>query len=282
MADNIDTAPAFVDTEQGVNVMKNISYGPHERNILDLYIPEKPLDSSAFILIIHGGGWVTGDKSAHDGDCAYWSSCGYVCANMNYRYVSSDVNVFDELDDVSLALKKVKETCAEHGISPSRVLITGGSAGAHLSLLYAYTRAGSSPVRPFAVAAFCPPVDFTQPGLFAGLPLDSEEWKYGLLSDCCSVKITPENRDTQAVQEAFRKVSPLFYISSSTVPTAVFHGRKDDIVPFTQAAALTQALEKHGIKNDLLVYEESGHALDRDPGSALKAKEIMKKYLSEI
>ena len=67
-------------------------------------------------------------------------------------------------------------------------------------------------------------------------------------------------------------------MDANTVPTAVFHGVKDELVPFEHAVEFIELLNAKGIKNDFLVYENSGHAQDKDPERAVEAKEIIKKY----
>ena len=118
-----------------ITVQENVYYGSHERHILDLYLPQTPKTDCGLILFIHGGGWTSCDKTAHTADCKYWSEKGYICATMNYRYVDSQLTVFDELDDVTAALEKIKSICNERGRKLKRTLLSGGSAGAHLSLM---------------------------------------------------------------------------------------------------------------------------------------------------
>ena len=48
---------------ENYSVLKDISYGNHERHVFDLFIPEKAENKSGVILLIHGGGWSNGDKS---------------------------------------------------------------------------------------------------------------------------------------------------------------------------------------------------------------------------
>lgn len=265
--------------KNNVTVLKDIAYGKHERNKIDVYIPEKPQSRSGFILIIHGGGWTSGDKSIHIPDAEYWSEKGYICGIMNYRFVSETVNISDELDDITSALKKAKDVCREYGSDLTDLLLSGGSAGAHLSLLYAYTRQDVSPLKPAAVFCQCPPVDCAAPDFLTGISGEFEDWKNGVLSCCCGIKITKENFGSEEVKEALRNISPLKYVSASCVPTAVCHGIHDTIVPYNQAILFTEILEKYDVRHDLITYENSDHALDKDPDSDLKAKELMAEYL---
>ena len=262
-------------------VLKDISYGAHERNVIDIYIPDNPKNSSGLVLIIHGGGWVSGDKSIHLPDAEYWSGLGYICGIMNYRFVSENVDVFDELDDITAALKTAKDVCKNHNINLRRVLLSGGSAGAHLSLMYACTKAGESPLTPVAAFCRCPPVDLSAPDCLMGASGEFEEWKYGVLSYCCAAKITKSTFGSSGIQNALKRISPINYVNDQCVPTAVCNGIHDELVPYNQVVRFLGILNNHNVRHDLIVYENSGHALDKDPSAEQKAKELMEEYITQ-
>lgn len=259
-------------------LLNNISYGAHERQKLDIFIPGKVKSDSGMILFIHGGGWVEGDKSAHHSDAEFFCDRGYITATMNYRYVSETLNVFDELDDITLALKTIKNTCADYEYQIEKMIVSGGSAGANLSLLYAYTRRDESPVIPVAACVYCPPVNCAETDFLLGISGEFENWKYEVLSKCCGCKITKETFCDEPQQQALRRMSPEVYLSADSVPTAVFHGKNDELVPIRHTYKFISLLSEKGISNDLLVYENSGHALDKDPETALQAKKIIEAY----
>lgn len=264
-----------------ITVTENVSYGSHERHVLDVYIPQKPKTDSGLILFIHGGGWTSCDRSAHTKDCRYWSEKGYVCATMNYRYVDDRLTVFDELDDVSAALDKIKSVCAERGLMLRRVLLSGASAGAHLSLMYAYTRAEQAPVAPAAVFCHCPPTQCHTRDFLLGISGEFEDWKYGVLSQCCGATVTKETLDRADVREKLLRMSPVFYVTDRVVPTGICHGMQDELVPYSHTLKFLEALERKGIPHDLLTYPNSGHAMDKDPEKDAQAKELMEKYLEK-
>ncbi len=259
-------------------LLENIVYGNHERNRLDIFIPEKVKAPQGLILFIHGGGWQAGDKTAHHPDAEYFCNKGYISASMNYRYVDENVTVYDELDDVNSALGKIKNECAEKGFVIEKVILSGGSAGAHLSLMYAYTRKENSPVKPVAVGAYCPPVDCASPDFCIGLSKEFESWKYAVLSCCTGVKITKNDFLYKPQQEALKKMSPQEYLTKDCVPTAVFHGIYDELVPFGEVENFVGMLDEKGIKHDFVIYENSNHALDKDPDKSIESKKIIEKY----
>lgn len=263
-------------------VLNDISYGSHDRQKLDILIPQNPKCKSGIILFIHGGGWIQGDKVGHIDDARYFCNLGYISATMNYRYVSESTTVSDELDDITSALKAIKTECAKYGFSLEKVLLSGGSAGAHLSLLYAYTRKDEATITPVAVCPYCPPVDCSRPDFLLGISGEFEDWKYGVLSKCCGIEINRENFLNPKQQKALKEISPMEYASEACVPTAVFHGRLDELIPFSHIEKFMGLLNENGIKSNLLIYENSGHALDKDPDTALQTKSVIKEYAEQF
>ena len=258
--------------------LNDVSYGSHERHKLDILIPEKPVCTHGVILFIHGGGWIHGDKSEHHKDMEHFCSLGYISAAMNYRYVDKNLTVFDELDDVAAALEGIKNECAKYGFSLEKSILSGVSAGSHLSLMHAYTRQDKAPVPTVAVCPYCPPVDCSKSDFLIGISGEFEDWKYEILSICCGVKITKETFLTDEPQRALKRMSPWYYVTESCPPTAVFQGVQDELIPFYHVEAFIKLLNEKGVKNDFLIYENSNHALDKDPDKSTEALGIIKSY----
>ena len=240
--------------------LENISYGEAERHKFDMFIPTNPVTDSGIILFIHGGGWVEGDKSVHKPDAEYFCNKGYIAASINYRYVTESINVTDVIEDVTAALKKIKAVCREYGFNPEKLIVSGGSAGAHLSLLYAYTKSSISPLIPVAACVYCPAVDCYASDFLMGIAGEFEDWKYEVLSKCCGIKITKDNFTEELQQKALKNISPIEYVSENSVPTAVFAGKEDALVPFSHIKRFLTCLDAVNVKNDLVVYEKSGQS----------------------
>ena len=130
----------------------NLSYGSGERQKLDLCIPNDASGDLGLVLFIHGGAWIAGDKGSYkNGVKSASETYGFAGASINYRYISDEIDFNDILDDIDAALACIKAKGAELGVNINKVLLTGDSAGGHLSLLYAYSRAGTAPIAPNAL-----------------------------------------------------------------------------------------------------------------------------------
>ncbi len=266
----------------------NLFYGEHERHTIDLCIP-KNTEQTGLVLFIHGGGWFAGDKDVYRDTLKEISEkFGVACAAMNYRYICDTIDINDIMDDVDAAMVCIKETGKKHGVDIDRSILTGGSAGANLSLLYSYSRVEGSAIPPVAVMSDCGPTDLTDdyyyynPEVGKGNALGNEEFISQLLSWACGKTITYDTRDEAA--EEIKMVSPLYYVTENSVPTIINHGTKDDIVPFRNAVELDKKLTECGVEHYFNIYPNSDHGLANDPDCREKSMQqfygFIEKYLS--
>ena len=92
------------------------------------------------LLQIHGGGWVIGNKDQQGLPLMYHlATRGWVCVAINYR-LSPKATWPDHLVDCKRALAWIRAHIAEYGGDPDYVVVTGGSAGGHLTALMGLTR----------------------------------------------------------------------------------------------------------------------------------------------
>lgn len=263
-----------------VEAYKNVSYGSHERNTLNLCLPKEKAGRIGLILMIHGGAWVAGDKDAYNESLEDWcAKYGYATAAINYRYISNEYYCEDIMQDVASSLEKIKNIAAEKALDVDKVLLTGGSAGGHLSLQYAYKYAETSPVKPVAVVNYSGPTDLTDRNYY--LNENSVLDYLSLFSNLCHENFTKDNYKTVEMSEKMLESSPVNYVNENTVPTLTCHGLVDDVVPYTNATTLKAKLDKYGVKNDLITYKNSGHSLNKDKKQSKQAKQLFKEYAEE-
>ncbi len=288
---NSDTYQNDIDLEQGfgVSASKNhvffdTVYGEHERNRFDMYIP-KNKTKVGVVLMIHGGAWIGGDKSEYYGRLEEFAAKGYAGIGLNYRYISENVNLNDLMDDIENAVALAKQMGENLGVDLSGFVSTGGSAGGHLALLYAYSRAETSAIKPKAVVSFCGPTDLSDDyyfyndelGCYNGISPGGYDTTEEILSYACGQSFTYETRADAA--EALRFVSPLYYVNENTVPTVINHGMVDDIVPFRNATALAAKLQEYGVTYVENYYPNSGHGLNADAENMARAEELFQEYV---
>ena len=244
-----------------MTVLKDIAYGGHERQRLDLCLPS--CDTHGLILFIHGGAWIAGDKCGYEDELQLWGGRGYAAAAMNYHYLSPEYHMDTLLCDITAALAKIKGAAAEKGFDLTGVLLTGTSAGGHLSLLYAYSMAETAPIRPACVIDYCGPTLLTDKGLLYDTPKNHppvQQW-IDIFTWLTGTDFSGEN--TEKILPVLDRYSPVSHITPSSVPTVICHGQKDDVVPFSNAVALRDRLESCGVEYVFLPMPQAGHGLEQ-------------------
>ena len=259
----------------------DMAYGTHERQVVDLCIPDDASGDLGMVLFIHGGAWIAGDKGSYEGGMNYGaSSLGIATASTNYRYLSEDVDILDILDDIDAALAKIKEKGAEVGVNINKVLLTGDSAGAHLSLLYAYARKTTAPITPVAVVSNSGPTDLYDDNFYHNNALGDEAVISDLMSKACGQRFTYETKES--AKAALYSVSPVDYVSADCVPTVINHGSADTIVPFSNAQTLDDLLTEYGVEHVLNVYQGADHDLGKDDAAKDRADELLFGYIDRF
>ena len=127
----------------GIVIEQDVSYLPSDRTEkLDLYYPSQRTTStlSPAVLIIHGGGWVAGDKA---GQREYVTGCalakaGYLCASVEYMKEAGK-RWPTNLSDCKNAVRWLRTNARRLQVDPDHIGVIGGSAGGHLALMVAYT-----------------------------------------------------------------------------------------------------------------------------------------------
>lgn len=135
--------PAQAATPDGVKILRDVAYGPAELQTMDVYLPvESSVGPKAapVILMVHGGAWRFGDKRhppVVENKVARWVPKGFIFVSVNYPMVP-DSDPVAQADDIARALAAAQAAAPSWGGDPTRFILMGHSAGAHLvSLLNA-------------------------------------------------------------------------------------------------------------------------------------------------
>jgi acetyl esterase/lipase len=117
--------------------LENVSYGPHERQVLDLW-KAKSKSPTPLVVYFHPGGFNHGDKTWIEWlDKPMLELClsrGISVATVNYRYCDRQVHLPEPMLDGVLAIQYLRFRAAEWNLNPKAVAAAGGSAGAGMSM----------------------------------------------------------------------------------------------------------------------------------------------------
>ena len=246
--------------------------GGHERQTLDLHVPERKGSQAVPVVVyIHGGGWRNGRKSTST--ALPLITRGYVVAGIGYRL--SDAASFPaQIHDCKAAIRWLRANAKEYGIDPDRIGVWGQSAGAHLAALLGTSgdvaelegdlgeHTGVSS-RVQAVCDVFGPADFLLGDV--GGKSDNPSGPVALLLG----GPLSERRDIA------RRASPAHWISPDDAPVLILQGGQDRTVPPVQSRDFAERLAKAGVEVDLIEFPEAGHG-----GPEFKSAETIAKIVA--
>ena len=133
-------------------LLGNLHYEPLPETVLDLMEPPNPaLGDRPGVLMIHGGGWVSGAKADMLPLCTPFLEHGFVVANVEYR-LADVAPAPAALIDVLAAARWFSEHAAQSKVDPRRIVVAGFSAGGTMALLTGMLPPGNSFGQPPRVA----------------------------------------------------------------------------------------------------------------------------------
>jgi len=245
------------DPPVGVIFEKDVVYGKGAGTDLKLNLsrPKDPASTKLpCIVVIHGGGWAAGDRSAHNDLTWTLASRGYVAASIGYR-LAPNYRFPAQVNDVKCAVRYLRAHAEKYGLDPDRIGAMGFSAGGHLSMMLGLTNAkdglegdGGWPDQDSQVQAV---VSFFGPTDLAAA--DIPEQVLGILKDFIG-------GTKQEKPEAFRKASPITHVSPGDAPMLLLQGTKDPLVPHTQTYPMLEAMTKNNVPGrvELLIGASHG------------------------
>ncbi len=239
---------------EAVSVLENVQYGLQngQRLLLDVYQPPShPDHPRPAIILIHGGGWTSFDKSTMRGLGQFLARAGFVAFSVDYRLLYGTENRWPaQLDDVQQSVRWVRANAAKYDVDPDRIGAFGHSAGAQLAALLGTedTRDNSDAAlakyssRVQAVVDVSGPIDFTR---------DHDPDGDALLANLLGA-------DYAQHPEVWREASPVFHVSKTSAPFLIVHGTQDTSVPIAQAEELFEKLKQAKVPVKLLKVDD-GH-----------------------
>ncbi len=264
--DSIPQNPTITVAAQEI---KDLSYGADSRKTMDVYLPANRSDKTVLVIFVHGGSFIMGDKQDYAGVVQELYRAQLAVVNVNYRLVDdrglyenpvrrveSAVKVKDQVQDLAQAIDFVRQKAAEWKISTQKVALVGHSAGATLSLLYAYSDQNSDKIKTVVNLAGSLDQTFTDiPNYTQVLPAFVLEAAYRFTG----YPVIPENINY------FKEISPLYQVNGNKkIPTLTIFPENNDVMglPKQNRAvfdAFTQALQQQNVPHKFVVIPKANH-----------------------
>ena len=244
-----------IQTEVGIQYGGTLPSG--ERLLLDVYRPHLVSTRRPAVIMIHGGGFVSGSRADASmvEPARRVAEAGYVAFSIDYRLLDqwNGRNAWPApLDDVQLAVRWVRANAATYGVDPEQVAAYGVSAGGGLAaqLGVRETRDNSdSALSEYSSRVACV-VDLAGPtdGTIASSNPSDLEFAAAFLGGTFA-----------EVPDVYRDASPLSHVDEETAPFLVVHGAQDTVVPVEHSRRLATTLRKVGIDVDYVEFPDAGH-----------------------
>jgi acetyl esterase/lipase len=234
-------------------VVPNVTYlvASNYEAKLDVYRRRDASGPQPTLIFFHGGGWIQGSKEQSLMSLIPWFEMGWDVVNVEYR-LGRVALAPAAVEDGLCALRFVATRAKDYDIDPSRLVVSGESAGGHLALTTGMIPESAGLDRQ------CP-----------GVPLPKAaaiiDW-YGI-TDVVDL-LDGANRKPYAVawlsslpnrEDVARRVSPLTYVRAGLPPILAIQGDADPTVPYQHSVRLTKALSEAGVPNQLVTVPGGKH-----------------------
>jgi acetyl esterase/lipase len=213
---------------------------------LDIYRPTTPsTEPRPAVILLHGGGWSSFDKSNMRTMGQFLARHGYVAFAVDYRLFHDSQNRWPaQLDDVQFAVRWIRANASKYGVNPKLIGAFGHSAGAQLAAILGMedTRTNTDPAlahyssKVQAVVDVSGPTDFTADHNSEGVAFLNEFLGASLASH----------------PEIWRDASPSFHVAKDNAPFLIVHGTQDENVPIQQAQKFFDKLQTAGVPSSFV------------------------------
>jgi len=225
---------------------------------LDIWYPRDNPNPTTTVVYIHGGGWIFGSKEGAVYQLLPYLERGWRVVNVEYRMAGNSLAP-GSVEDTRCALRWIYRNAAQWKFDTSKIILTGHSAGGHLSLItgmlpdgtaldnrcYADAKYGDVPMKVAAIV----------------------NW-YGI-SDVNDLIKGPNVKNYAVMwmgslpnaEEVVKNVSPLTYVRPGLPPIISIHGDKDSVVPYSHSVRLHEALKKTNNVEQLVTIEGGDHGM---------------------
>ncbi len=228
---------------------------------LDILRPANP--NGLGIALMVSGGW----RSKRPGETPAWlvaplTRAGYTV--LAICHISQpESSVMEMIEDMNRGLRFVRYHAREYRIDPTRIGVTGGSAGGHLSLMLATRGGPGDPAAPDpvdressavqAVAIFYPVTDLLNLGPSTendgqGGPPISFRKAFG-----------PDAMNMPIWKRLGHDSSPIYYVTPAMPPTLIYHGDADTLVPLEQSQRFRARAKEVGLEVPVVVHPGGEH-----------------------
>lgn len=265
---------------------RNVPYteADQARQTLDIYLPLERDETMPVIVMVHGGGFVFGDKFTMNAPARHFAARGYAVIAPTYR-LAPDHTYPAAVEDAFCAFAWVYQHAEALNLDVNRLILMGESAGANLVALLGTVD------DPAPYLGDCPhalPDDATPQAVVAYyMPADLSS------CDCIAAKqmaavylgVDPAALDLEEqIRQRFAEASPLAWVGPDEPPFLLIHGDQDNLVAPSESEAYAQRLREMGNQVEMVSIEGAGHGFFSDVRAphSQRALQAVADFLAEL
>lgn len=238
-------------------ITKNIAYGPHDREKLDVYQPNTP-GPHPVLIWVYGGSWSSGNKELYASVAQRLLSHNFVVVIPDYTLYSENQRqasaenpiAFEQAREIANVFAWTRSTISQFGGDPDQIVWGGQSAGAQLTGLVTF-----------------------DPQYLGTLGHTAQElcgWygiagPYDLNAQLAYERNVKHNQGELLFavfgnKENMTAASPRTHARADAPMTLLIHGDADETVPLEIGVNFQAALETAGARSEFKIYPGAGHA----------------------
>lgn len=244
--------------------IKNVSYDDRfgDATTMDIYLPSGAPAHSPAIMMIHGGAWRGGSKSAYHDAAVRMARSGWVAVSINYRLGPAGVYP-RAVQDCVCALSYLRKHADEYGIDPHRIAVTGYSAGGQLASLIGVAADAPGHVPDCAAGGTGLPAAVISSAGVQDFHGKDHQWVRDFLGG--SESEVPHNYDA---------ASPITYVGPNKPPMLLVTGGADWFADFDDLTRMRDSMRDAGNDAELLLTNGGGHLVNPDENAGAVDVEV--------
>lgn len=255
---------------RGVTHVANLEYARPDSKTslrLDLARPAGVKELRPVVVVVHGGGWVMGNRASSLPLVFKLAQAGYVAVTIDYRLLPKH-RFPAQYDDLKDAVRWLRKNAAKYGIDGKRVGVVGYSAGGHLACLLGTKGHTDKGVTVQAVVSCYGVTDLE------ALYHTYQQSDRSILEKlaCQSIMGKLLGGSPTKVPARYRDASPIKHVGPRSAPTLLVHGADDRMVPADQSRAMAARLKAAKVEAKLLVIPKGEHGFGNGDGGAVGVK----------
>lgn len=239
-----------IDKNENVDQIDDVVYNETDRALhLDAFVNKKQKQNPA-VIMIHGGGWRSGNKSQMNPLAQEIASHGYSCFTIEYR-LSLEAKYPYGVYDVKNAIRFIKDNAGKFNVDPDKIAVLGCSSGGQMAALIGTTNGDSAFDDPSNKSKSSSKVNaiINVDGILAFRHPESSEGEMASFWLGGSYEQKTENwKNAAALSHTNKKTPPVLFINSSIDR---FHAGRDDMI---------KILNQYKIYNEVHTIENSPHS----------------------